>query len=380
LLEQDHLKRIDVTYDLNDNRWVTCFCGKKCKISIIPHLKREHPDEWENWRQDFVRLKSSGWSYKRIMWKYRAIFTWSVIDREIRKITCEGKASLGIFKKSDVHEWNPSLTMEKTTVWDFPKRGDWAVHRDDYRGNWPPQLPRNLILKYTHEMGLVLDPFAGAGTTLIEAYLLRRKSIGIDLSHAAVKLCRGKIGQMENMRNTKMLLSKDCRPQVIEGDAYSSLKKLKNRGYAEKVDLVCAHPPYLNSIVYTNKKSDLSAISDANEYCERIGEIGREIFSLLRKDGIFAILVGDVRNDGNLVPLGFKVMQRLLEEGFSIRDIIIKLQHQDKSTEFYKRKELPHYLLGHEYLFIFRKQKRLRSARESNDHHEVKSDDRFCQV
>lgn len=36
--------------------------------------------------------------------------------------------------------------LEQTTVWSFPDRGTWATHQGNYRGNWAPQIPRNLIL------------------------------------------------------------------------------------------------------------------------------------------------------------------------------------------------------------------------------------------
>ena len=73
------------------------------------------------------------------------------------------------------------LNEETTTVWSFPERGSWATHKPTYRGNWAPQIPRNLILKYTKEGDLVLDPMVGAGTTLIEARLLNRAAISIFL-------------------------------------------------------------------------------------------------------------------------------------------------------------------------------------------------------
>lgn len=67
--------------------------------------------------------------------------------------------------------------IEKSSVWSFKERGDWATHKGDYRGNCPPQVPRNLILKYTKEKEIVLDPFCGSGTTMIECKLLDRKGI-----------------------------------------------------------------------------------------------------------------------------------------------------------------------------------------------------------
>ena len=43
-----------------------------------------------------------------------------------------------------------NFNMESTSVWSFKERGTWATHTGDYRGNCPPQVPRNLILKYTN--------------------------------------------------------------------------------------------------------------------------------------------------------------------------------------------------------------------------------------
>jgi len=42
----------------------------------------------------------------------------------------------------------PEFEVEETTVWSFPERGNWATHQGNYRGNWAPQIPRNLILLY----------------------------------------------------------------------------------------------------------------------------------------------------------------------------------------------------------------------------------------
>lgn len=54
--------------------------------------------------------------------------------------------------------YNPNdFKLENTSVWSFKERGKWATHKGDYRGNCPPQVPRNLILKYTKEKDIVLD-------------------------------------------------------------------------------------------------------------------------------------------------------------------------------------------------------------------------------
>ena len=72
-----------------------------------------------------------------------------------------------------IKKWEPEdFELEMTTHWSFPKRGDWATHDAKWRGNWSPYIPRNIILRYSQEGDLVLDQFAGGGTTLVEAKLL----------------------------------------------------------------------------------------------------------------------------------------------------------------------------------------------------------------
>ncbi len=45
--------------------------------------------------------------------------------------------------------WHEGFSPEEWMVWSFQGRGDWATHRGNFRGNWSPYIPRNLILKYS---------------------------------------------------------------------------------------------------------------------------------------------------------------------------------------------------------------------------------------
>jgi len=77
----------------------------------------------------------------------------------------------------DIKEFEKELT----TVWSFPERGNWSTHNPKFRGNFAPQIARNIILKYSKEGDLILDPMVGGGTTLIEAKLLNRKVMRLSL-------------------------------------------------------------------------------------------------------------------------------------------------------------------------------------------------------
>ncbi len=61
-----------------------------------------------------------------------------------------------------------------------------------WAAKFTPQLPREVIQAHTNERHVVLDPFCGSGTTLLEAARLGRKSIGVDSNPIATLVSRAK--------------------------------------------------------------------------------------------------------------------------------------------------------------------------------------------
>lgn len=60
-------------------------------------------------------------------------------------------------------------------------------HKSDWRGNWSPEVARNLILRYSKEGDILLDPMIGGGTTAIEAKILNRNIICSDVNDVALE-------------------------------------------------------------------------------------------------------------------------------------------------------------------------------------------------
>lgn len=233
--------------------------------------------------------------------------------------------------------------LETTTVWSFPNRGSWATHDGTYRGNWSPYIPRNILLRFSREGDWVLDQFAGGGTTLVEAKLLHRNCIGIDINPAALKRCHQKC---------TFDYSTSSQIHIRQGDA-RNLETIPS----QSIDLICTHPPYANIIRYSdNIHGDLSH-HDIPFFLAEVKKVAAECYRVLKPQKYCVILMGDTRKKGHIIPLSFNVMTIFESHGFLTKEIIIKEQHNCKSTGFWKTRSLQYnfFLIAHEYLFIFKK-------------------------
>jgi len=245
---------------------------------------------------------------------------------------------------------------EQTTVWSFKQRGDWATHNGHYRGNWSPYIPRNVILKYSKPGDVVLDYFCGAGTTAVECKLLGRKCIGIDINDKAIELAKKNVDfKIESHQLTIFDQNSNLesyQPELKVGDA-RDLSFLKDNS----IDLICAHPPYANIIHYTNSKEGDLSFLDIEDYLKEMLKVASESFRVLKPGRQCAILIGDIRRKKHVIPLGFKLMNIYLDAGFKLRELVIKRQHNCKSTGFWYENSIKYnfLLLSHEYLPIFEK-------------------------
>lgn len=237
------------------------------------------------------------------------------------------------------------FNLEFTTLWSFPERGKWATHTPKYRGNFAPQIPRNVILKYSKEGDIVLDPMVGGGTTLIEAKLLNRRGLGFDINPKAVELVK---------KSIKFDGDYKYNPTVKVGDV-RDLKSIKSGS----IDLIVTHPPYMNIIKYSDGEieGDLSKISNLTKFCDELDKGIKEFYRVLKEDSYCAILIGDTRKSKHYVPLSHHVLERFLSNGFALKEDIIKAQHNCESTPYWRAQANKYniHLIMHEHLFIFRK-------------------------
>ena len=244
-----------------------------------------------------------------------------------------------------IKKWEPEdFELEMTTHWSFPKRGDWATHDAKWRGNWSPYIPRNILLRYSQPGDLVLDQFAGGGTTLVEAKLLNRNIIGVDCNDVALARCEEKIDfEHDGADGTVVVRKGDARNLDFVAD--------------ESIDLICTHPPYANIIKYSDGIPEYLSQLKIKDFLEAMKPVVNECYRVLKKDKFCAVLMGDTRQKGHMVPMSFEVMKIFQDAGFKLKEIIIKEQHNCRATGYWKTNSVKYnfLLIAHEYLFVFRK-------------------------
>lgn len=181
----------------------------------------------------------------------------------------------------------------------------------------------------------------GSGTTLIEAKLLSRNAVGIDINPQAVALAEANIN-----------FQCDSDSQIyLKNENATNLNFMKDN----HIDFICTHPPYANIIKYsTGIEGDISLLG-IEKFLQEMKKVAQEAHRVLKKGKFCAIMIGDIRERGKVIPLGFKVMQCFVDVGFMNVEIIIKEQHNCRSMNYWKNRNVNFLLLAHEYIFIFQK-------------------------
>jgi len=131
---------------------------------------------------------------------------------------------------TDAKEW----IKAQLGVWQFTyeKRDvrDKAVHP----ATFPIALPKRWIELLTHRGELVLDPFVGAGSTLVAARDAERNAAGFDLSSDYVRLAKERLNQLSMLEASEQL--------AVQADAREIPRYLA----PETVALIVTSPPYAN--------------------------------------------------------------------------------------------------------------------------------------
>lgn len=220
--------------------------------------------------------------------------------------------------------------LESTTLWDFPTQsyGKTPKGNNKFQGVTPAFIIYNMIMRYTKEGDVVLDPMCGSGTTLDVCKEENRKAIGFDIH--------------------------PTRPDIIKNDS----RKIPLED--NSVDMVFIDSPYGDNVNYSDDPENIGKLSaETNEFYEELEKVARELYRVLKPGKALGWLIGDQWVKKRFTPVGFKTYQMLTEKvGFDpIDTICVVRRNQSSNTKVWHYRALKwnFYLRGFKYLFIVRK-------------------------
>ena len=266
---------------------------------------------------------------------------------------------ISFFNDIDVNQWKVYDEIITDSLWLIGSRDKSGAHTAELHGNFIPQIPHQAMLRYTKRGEVVLDTFLGSGTTLIECKRLGRYGIGIELLPILVERSRELIAKQSNSWNvkTKVIQGDSCLPATMQ-DVQDLLRKEYGR---DKVQLIIMHPPYHDIIKFSDDPRDLCNSPTVADFLENFGVIVRNSYDLLEDKRFLVLVIGDKYTKGEWVPLGFYTMQKVIENGYKLKSLVVKNIVGNRAKRnlehFWRRRALKwgFYVFKHEYVMFFQK-------------------------
>jgi hypothetical protein len=335
---------------------------KQSMVTVLNHLltKRTHSDvkkQIASLSQALARATSTR-NTAHIKNELQQIYESKTLERSryyIRRLI-KGLTVVktGAMNDLNLNRWKEYDDILTDSLWVLDKRDRAGVHSADYWGNFIPQIPHQLLRRYTKKGDWVLDPFLGSGTTLIECRKLGRNGFGVELQSSLARKTRARIKKETNPFNTETI--------VVAGDsAQPDMKRRMQLHHIPSVQFALLHPPYWDIIRFSKQKNDLSNAKTLQVFLEGFGNVVKNCAAMLEKKRYLAVVVGDKYIDREWIPLGFYTMQETQKHGFMLKSIIVKNFNRTKAKrsqeELWRYRALlgGFYVFKHEYIFLFQK-------------------------
>jgi len=202
---------------------------------------------------------------------------------------------------------------------------------------FPEMLVERLIETFLPLQGeVILDPFAGSGSTIVTAEKMGKTGLGVELSEEYAALANQRIAEVNHQpaAQEEAALEVDQtehKSRVIHGSAL----KLADHVPPDSVDLCITSPPYWNVLNqrrsadhkavrhYGNHEQDLGVVEDYEEFLTELTQVFEQVLEALRPGGYCCVIVMDLRKKSQFFPFHSDLATKLQQVGFLYDDLII---------------------------------------------------------
>ena len=165
------------------------------------------------------------------------------------------------------------------TVWTIAN-----TRRDDHPAVFPQEIPHRLIKLFSFYGEMVLDPFAGTGTTARAAIPLGRRATCVDQNGNYIRTIRSECRQLHNGHDH------DLQPlQAIHGDS-------RNMHFVEhdSIDLIVTSPPYWDKAHYGKSPNNLGNRGNYVEFLASLRPVFQECYRVLMPGRKLCVVTANV--------------------------------------------------------------------------------------
>jgi len=249
-------------------------------------------------------------------------------------------------------------TRYSISIWSDLRKSA-AELRLNHPASFPLELAERCIEIFTAVPGeVVLDPFAGTGTTLLGAYNLGRRGVGFEIYAHYLELFERRLRSEEAAPPAGSSLQ----PCLYHDSA------LNLRHYLEpnSVDFILTSPPYWDILLekrsadrrqpraYGDCAADLGRAADYQSFLKKLAQVFAEVHAVLKPGRACVVVIMDLRKKNRFYPLHMDLTLALQPLGFRLEDIII----WDRRHEYNRLRPLGYPAVFrvnkvHEYLLIF---------------------------
>ena len=273
------------------------------------------------------------------------------------KLVKENERLTKPYNDINLKEWKNYSHILTDSLWDFTSRDKKNGHKYDYHGNYIPQIAQQLFERFTKKDDIILDLFFGSGTSGIEALNMNRRCIGVELKSDLVDYVKEKFTPKDLVTKIN-ILNGDSSSKSIQDRIQSRLEIMGK----DQAQFLILHPPYDDIIKFSDDPKDLSNCKSTEEFYELFEKVAANGYKILEKGRFAALIIGDKYQNGELIPLSFKCMEKMNNLGFITKSIIVKNiegneKSKGKNSNLWRYRALygGFYIFKHEYIILFQK-------------------------